>query len=151
MDQKQLLQIKELAAPIVEQEELFLVDIEEKGGNETVIWVYVDSEGDDINVDSCKKISRELEFVMDAHDLVRSSYRLNVSSPGLSRPLSDPRQYGKNRGRTVRIKFKDETGYEKVEGVLVQVTEQDIVVDTDDQSVTIPFGQIVETKVIPKL
>src|SRR5690625_4833476 len=102
MDTEQINIIKHLAEPIVEQEDLYLVDVEEKGADETVLWIYVDSEKQDVSIEACTNISRELGFVLDAHDVIQSGYRLNVSSPGLSRPLTDQRQYKKNKGRTLR-------------------------------------------------
>ncbi|MEX1062789.1 MAG: ribosome maturation factor [Balneolaceae bacterium] len=152
MDTEQINNIKELAEPIVEQEDLFVVDVEEKGSDETVLWIYVDSEKDDVSVESCTKISRELGFVIEAHEVVQSRYRLNVSSPGLSRPLTDLRQYRKNQGRITRIKFKSSEGYEKLEGVLKEVSDNIVEVEVDkNETRKIPFDSIVETKIIPKI
>ncbi|MEX0890203.1 MAG: ribosome maturation factor, partial [Balneolaceae bacterium] len=96
-------------------------------------------------------ISRELGFLLEAHDLIGSRYRLNVSSPGLSRPLTDRRQYGKNSGRTVRVRFKNGDQYERAEGVLVQVQDDGIEVEVGNDRKKIAFDAILETKVIPQL
>lgn len=152
MDAERINILKNLAEPIVEQEDLFLVDAEVKGANETVVWVYVDSEDKNVSVDACSKISRELGFVLDAHNVIETKYRLNVSSPGLSRSLSDPRQYKKNIGRVARIKFKSPDGYEKLEGVLKEVHNDNVVLEIkDDSDRTILFNEIVETKIIPQI
>jgi len=151
MDSELIKKVADLAKPIVEQEDLFLVDVEEKGGNETELWVYVDSQTGGVSLDACSRISRELTFLMDAHDLISSRYRFNVSSPGLSRPLTDVRQYGKNKGRTVRVRFKDGDGYKRIEGVLNDVTEEGIEVALEEGQKAIQFDAILETKVIPQL
>jgi ribosome maturation factor RimP len=152
MTSEQINEIKKLAQPIVEQEDLFLVDVEVKGGNETILWVYVDSENRYVSVEACTKISRELGFVLDAHDLITSKYRLNVSSPGLSRPLTDVRQYKKNTGRLARVKYKSPEGYVKLEGIIHEVSGDSIKLITDDESIkTIELDSIVETKIIPKI
>jgi ribosome maturation factor RimP len=152
MTTEQINEIKKLAQPIVEQEDLFLVDVEVKGGNETILWVYVDSENSYVSVEACTKISRELGFVLDAHDVITSKYRLNVSSPGLSRPLTDIRQYKKNRGRTAKVKYKTPEGYLKIEGVLHGISGDTIELIVNDQNVkTIELDSIVETKIIPKI
>jgi len=152
MDSEQIERIKEISKPIVEQEDLYLVDVAEEHSGEPVLWIYVDSEEGDVSVDACTRISRELGFVLDAHENVRSRYRLNVSSPGLSRPLSDIRQYRKNRGRVARIKYRDSDGYHKLEGVLKQVDPDRLEVETESgERHSVTFESIAETKIIPTL
>ncbi|MEX0770361.1 MAG: ribosome maturation factor RimP [Balneolaceae bacterium] len=142
--------IKKLAEPIVQQEDMFIVDVEIKGGNETVVWIFVDSEHGDVSVDSCTRISSELDFVLDAHEVFSTGYRLNISSPGLSRPLSDRRQYVKNLGRKARVKFKEPEGYRKLEGILSDISGDEIKIEMDKGDHTfIDFNKIVETKIIP--
>jgi len=147
-----LKRIEELALPLVEQENMFLVDIELKQQDMNVVWVYVDSEEGGVNLDVCSKISRELSFQVENEDIFPRSYRLNVSSPGLSRPLSDKRQYGKNIGRTVKVKYKQEGEYEKIEGILKEVTDNSVTIeDENGQTAIIDFKHLVETKIVPKI
>ena len=147
-----LKRIEELALPLVEQENMFLVDIELKQQDMNVVWVYVDSEEGGVNLDLCSKISRELSFQVENEDIFPKSYRLNVSSPGLSRPLSDKRQYAKNVGRTIKVKYKQEGEYEKTEGILKEVTDKTVTIeDESGKTVTTDFDNLVETKVVPKI
>ena len=147
-----LKRIEELALPLVEQENMFLVEIELKQQDMNVVWVYVDSEEGGVNLDVCSKISRELSFQVENEDIFPRSYRLNVSSPGLSRPLSDKRQYGKNIGRTVKVKYKQEGEYEKIEGILKEVTDNSVTIeDENGQTAIIDFKHLVETKIVPKI
>lgn len=146
-------QLKEIAEPVVEQEDMFLVDIEVKPASTKEVWVLVDSESGGINVDTCSKISRELAFLLEEKNLIGSAYRLNVSSPGLSRPLSDPRQYKKNSGRRVKVKYRSGDDYLTTEGELSNVisgTSFDVITD-DGSHKKIGFSDVVETKVIPKI
>ncbi|MGM0459542.1 MAG: ribosome maturation factor RimP [Bacteroidota bacterium] len=147
-----LKRIEELALPLVEQADMFLVDVELKQQEMNVVWVYVDSENGNINLEECSKISRELSFLVESEDLFPRAYRLNVSSPGLSRPLSDKRQYRKNVGRNVKVKYRNEDGYHKIEGVLKDVSDEFVKIeDENKQSVSVEFNQLVETKVVPKI
>lgn len=144
--------IEELALPLVEQEDMFLVDIEIKQQDMNVVWVYVDSAKGGVNLNVCSKISRELSFQVESEDIFPKSYRLNVSSPGLSRPLSDKRQYGKNKGRAVKVKYKQDGEYEKIEGILKDVTDDFVTIeDESGQAVTVEFDDLVETKIVPKI
>lgn len=144
--------ISELAESVLQTTDFFLVDVEIKGGNNPEVWVSVDAEDRGVNMDECAEISNELSFLMDAHEIFSGSYRINVSSPGLSRPLKDRRQYPKNKGRKAKFKFKDDGEYRKIEGVLDDISEQHIVIRLEDEStITVSFDDLVETKIIPSL
>jgi len=146
--------IHKLAEPIAAQHNMFVTDVEIKQHQGTVVWVNVDSEENTVNVDKCSKISRELDFLLDAHDVMKRSYRLNVSSPGLSKPLTDIRQYKKNIGRYARVKYKSEESYNTVEGILSEVTDMNIKIkpeNKDVKSFEIGFNELVETKILPKI
>jgi ribosome maturation factor RimP len=145
------LKIKELALPLAEEKGLFMVDVELKTGGGTEVWVYLDGEDRSVNIDECADISRELGFLIDAHELLGDKYRLNVSSPGLSRPLSDKRQYKKNKERTVKVRYwKSQDDVEKLEGIITGVTEEGVLVARDEKDQTeIPFESIIEAKIIP--
>jgi ribosome maturation factor RimP len=89
---------------------------------------------------------------MEAHELFEKKYRLNVSSPGLSRPLTDIRQYIKNKGRKAKVKYKNEDEYEKTEGIIVGVDEHGITLeDQDGKSVKVLFDDINEAKIVPNI
>lgn len=144
--------IAELADSVLANSELFLVDVEIKGASETVVWIYVDAEDRGVNMDECAELSNELGFLIEAHDLFRKKYRLNVSSPGLSRPLTDRRQFPKNKGRKTRVKYKDNGEYLKTEGILRDVGSGEIVIETEDGTrKSILFDQLVETRIIPNI
>lgn len=144
--------IKDLAEPLAAEHNHFVVDVELKtGGGQNEVWVLLDNESGGVNIDHCSKISKELGFLIEAHELFDNKYRLNVSSPGLSRPLSDKRQYKKNEGRVATIKFKNSSGeYQKIEGVITGVMDDIIAITNEEEVETeIPFEAIVETKIIP--
>ena len=147
-----LKRIKELAETLVSQTDMFLVDVELKQQEMNVVWVYVDSETGGVNLDECSRISRELSFMVESEELFVKSYRLNVSSPGLSRPLSDRRQFAKNRGRTAKVKYKQDDSYEKIEGILKDVSEDYVKIQHDkDKETSIRFEDLVETKIVPTI
>lgn len=145
--------IKDLAAPLVESKDLFVVDIEHKTGSGlNEVWLYLDAQDRGVNLDECADISRELGFLIEAHELFEKKYRLNVSSPGLSRPLSDVRQYKKNEGRKAKVKFKKEDEYDKAEGIIVGVDENGIMLeDQNGKSVKVLFDDIKEAKIVPNI
>ena len=144
--------IFELAQQCASSHSVFVVDVEIKHTTPIELWVYLDKEEEDLSIDVCTKISRELGFLLEAHDIELGRYRLNVSSPVLSRPLSDIRQYPKNIGRTCRVRYrKNSEEVEKVKGQISKVDSANIQLMVDDKSIEIPFAQIIEAKIIPTI
>ncbi|MFN1834012.1 ribosome maturation factor RimP [Balneola sp. MJW-20] len=145
--------ISELVAPLAEEKGMFLVDIDIKSGNKmTEVWIYLDAEDRGVNLDECADVSRELGFLLDAHETMTNKYRLNVSSPGLSRPLSDPRQYPKNIGRVAKVKYKEGDTYEKTVAILTDVNDERIVLtDEDENFIEIALPDINEIKIVPTI
>ena len=152
MQNETIKKISELTESVLSGTDFFLVDVEIKGSKEPVVWVYIDADDRGINMDECAKLSHELSFLMDAHEMFPGGYRINVSSPGVTRPLSDKRQFPKNKGRKTKVKYKVDGEYIKVEGILQDVDEHDIAIRRNDGSVLkLQYEQLVETKIIPTI
>jgi len=107
-----------------------------------------------IGIDDCVAISRHVGFHLEEENVIETAYTLEVSSPGLDTPLTLPRQYVKNIGRTLGIKMADGT---KREGKLSSITEDAIVIEeqtkvkgkkAEQVESVIPINQITETKVL---
>ncbi|WP_138429961.1 ribosome maturation factor RimP [Fodinibius saliphilus] len=142
--------IAEVAESVLATTDFFLIDVEIKGGDTPEVWISIDASDRGVNMDECADVSNEISFLMDAHDIFSGKYRMNVSSPGLSRPLVDRRQYPKNEGRKAKVKYKENGEYCKVEGVLHEILEDEIIIELEDEStLAVPFDDLVETKIIP--
>ncbi len=103
----------------------FLVAIEQQNN---AIRIFIDSDSG-INFEKCQKISRYLESVFDENSWFGENYILEVSSPGISRPLKFPRQFLKNKGRELDVVFLDGT---KTTGVIVEVSDSGITLNRTD-------------------
>ncbi|MFQ5586553.1 MAG: ribosome maturation factor RimP, partial [Thermodesulfobacteriota bacterium] len=102
--------VKALAEPLACERGLELVDVEfqqERGG--WVLRLYIDKEGG-VTLDDCQGMSRELGTLLDVKDVIDGSYNLEVSSPGLNRPLTSEIDFNRYRGETVRVKVKEALG-----------------------------------------
>ena len=133
--------------------DVFFVSISVRTGNAIEVLLDKDS---GLNVEDCKKVSRHVESSLDRE---KEDFSLEVSSPGVGKPLVVHRQYLKNVGRTVKV--KDSEG-EKYEGDLAEVSETGIVLKYQEKevlpgkkkkewvekSVTLAFDNIKETKVV---
>lgn len=121
----------------------FLVGVELKKGNPGQLWVFLDSEYADVTIEQCSRISRELSEWLDREDVIDGGFRLNVSSPGLDRPLTDVRQYAKNIGRQCRVSTTENEKDVIYQGELTDVLEDAVLI-----SVTSKKGRTMETKKI---
>ena len=101
--------IKEWLTPLLDEKNLFLVDVKISMGKK--IEVYVDSD-EGIHIDECAGISRFLEKHLDGSGIVPDNYILEVSSPGMDNPLRVPRQYRRRIGRVLEIVKSDGTDLE---------------------------------------
>lgn len=134
---------------VIRASDLFVVDVEVKGSQSNrIVSVFLDSESGNITLDRCVLISKELQLLLDASGWHEKAYTLNVSSPGLDRPLKDPRQYVSNTGRRARVRYRKEDTEAEIMGVLAGVNDGHAVLETDSGNVEIAFEDIMETRII---
>ena len=95
---------EELIMPLIEQHQFDLVDVEyvKEGGN-WYLRAYIDKPGG-ITVDDCELVSRALSDLPDEHDFIEDAYILEVSSPGLGRPLKKDKDFARSIGEEVDVK-----------------------------------------------
>lgn len=143
--------INELAVSVIEDTDMFLVDLEIKGSDSNpIIWIYVDTQEGGVNIDQCAKVSKQLVFLVESHEVITGKFTLNVSSPGLDRPLKDRRQYAKNTGRKAAVVHSVDGESKKLNGVLVEVRESGIVLEADKgKRHEITWDDLAETKILP--
>jgi ribosome maturation factor RimP len=97
--------IREVVVPILSSMGLELVDLELSGhGHRGHLRIYIDKPGG-VNVDDCEQVSRYVGHALDAADPIPNAYLLEVSSPGLDRPLRKAEDYRRSVGKLVRLKL----------------------------------------------
>ena len=123
---------EKLLQPIIEQYSYELVDVEfvKEAGN-WYLRVYADKEGG-ITVDDCEIISRALSDKLDAEDFISESYILEVSSPGLGRPLKKEKDFVRSRGQEVEVHlYKPLNKQKQFEGILSDFSETEIILELE--------------------
>ena len=100
-------ELLDLVEPILDDAGFELVDLEFKQeGPEWFLRIFIDKEGG-INLDDCAEISREVSAILEVEDIIDRAYRLEVSSPGLDRPLKKPEDFDRFAGERVKVKTLD--------------------------------------------
>jgi ribosome maturation factor RimP len=135
-----------ILGPLLKAEGFSLVDVEYKWGRGGwVLRAFIDKEGG-VTLDDCARVSWEFGQLLDVEDVIPTSYRLEVSSPGLDRPLKKEADFVRYSGRRVRIKTKDQvSGRRNFKGDLLGCAEGKVMVQVEGSEVfTIPFSSILK-------
>lgn len=126
------------------------------GSAQAVLRVYIDHENG-IKVDDCEAVSRQLSGVLDVEDPISGHYDLEVSSPGLDRPLFTVKQIERQRGSRIRVRLEQKLdGRRNFEGEVLEVSDdgQTLVLSLDDgrepYRVELPTEQIESARVVPE-
>ncbi|MBR6349448.1 MAG: ribosome maturation factor RimP [Lachnospiraceae bacterium] len=127
-----------LLVPILEENHFELVDVEYvKEGNDFYLRGYIDKEGS-IAVDDCEMVSRAFEKKLDEEDFITDPYILEISSPGLTRPLKKERDYQRNIGKPVEIHlYKPLNKQKDFCGILKAFDGDTVTIDEDGQEITL--------------
>ena len=139
-------EVESLIAPSFEAEGLDLVEltVQEKKGT-VLIRVLADRPSGGITIAECSHLNREISGLLDEHENLRDRYALELSSPGIDRPLRTTKDFTRVLGRKLRVilsePLADRTPTEYV-GVLKEAGEDKIVLDAAEEEVAIPRGQI---------
>ncbi|MDZ7268281.1 MAG: ribosome maturation factor RimP [candidate division KSB1 bacterium] len=127
---------------VVERFGLDFIDLELKGGRSNkVVRIIVDADGG-VKLDTCAALSQAISDELDAGDLVPGRYRLEVSSPGVDRPLRTLRDFQRNLGRTVRLHRRGLEAPRELEGVIETVTAESLVLTTASGRRAMPWPEI---------
>jgi ribosome maturation factor RimP len=145
--------VRQLAAPLAAEEGMELVDVEfGGGGGRQILRIYIDRQGG-VSLEDCTSVSRALSAALDVEDPLQGSYDLEVSSPGLDRPLRTPEHFQKYAGEKVRVKtfgpLPECENRKTFVGILKGYENGKVVVDVDGKVFNVPHGQVSKANVEP--
>ena len=144
---------EELAAtlePTVERLGYELVDLELRlAGRDGLVRLYIDKV-DGIGLEDCEKVSRAVSALLDVEDPVPGNYNLEVSSPGLDRKLTKSEHFQRFIGHMVKVKLRMPLdGRRRFRGELLSQNEENIVVEVDSRSYSLPLTMIDTARLVP--
>lgn len=119
-------------------------------GRHSVLRLYIDApEG--VNVDDCARVSRQVSAVLDVEDPLADQYTLEVSSPGMDRPLYTLEQFQRYVGEQVNVRLRVSfEGRRRFNGRLVGVEGDDVVVQVEDHEYLLPIDMIDKANLVPR-
>lgn len=125
-----------------------LIDTVIRGDNNLrIVEVYIDSEKG-VTVDDCSKISREINQLFDKEDLIGSNYRLDVSSPGVDRPLKFLAQYLKHINRKFEVEYLDNEENKKITAALIRINGDLLFFQSKTSELKINYKDIIKAKIL---
>ncbi len=141
--------VHELAEPVAESVGVELVEVEVKGqkGRRVLRLVIDGDEG--VDVDQIAAVSRGVSELLDKDDdVILGAYTLEVTSPGVDRPLTEPRHFARNVGRYVKVEHEADGAPTETEGKLAEADEHEVVLNVKGRMVKIPLDTVERAKVV---
>ncbi|MCU7797425.1 MAG: ribosome maturation factor RimP [Candidatus Thiodiazotropha sp. (ex Myrtea spinifera)] len=130
--------------------ELVGIEMVSQGKGGILLRIYIDH-ADGITLDDCVEVSHQVSGVLDVEDPIKENYRLEVSSPGLDRPLFELAHFERYKGSKVRVKTQSKIeNRHRFTGVLGGVEENQVLIEEDGTLYRIPIELIDSARVVPE-
>ncbi len=142
--------IKERIEPVLDKLNVYLIDLtasKVKNANKYIFYIDKDTY---VTVDDCSIVSRELEKILIDEKLISENDQIEVSSPGVDRPLKFLRQYPKHKEKYFSVTFRKDDNIITKELVLKDVIDEKLIFDDRGNSIEINFSDIIKAKTLIK-
>lgn len=142
--------LQQLLEPVIENlgYELVLLEYSPSTKN-AMLRLYIDAAAG-ITLDDCERVSKEVSATLDVEDPIRTAYRLEVSSPGLDRPLVKPAHYQRFMGEQAKLQLiAPLNGRRRFIGFIRAVDDNTLKLETEEGLVDIPLADIERSRLVP--
>jgi ribosome maturation factor RimP len=149
LEEKVVEEVENCIEEILNNEGIELIDVEyRKEPNGRVLRILIDKEGG-VNIDECGKISRQLSDILDVKDVIPFAYTLEISSPGLNRPLRKENDFKRFIGEKITLRTGDYFNDRKnFQGILIDYKEGTIYLDIEGKNFAIPHSIVKKANLI---
>ena len=141
----------DMLTPTVEALKLELLGIEfAQSGSRALLRLYIDVEGRLVNIEDCEAVSREVAAILDVNDPITSKYTLEVSSPGIDRPLFKPAHFARFMGEQAKVNLRlPQNTRRRVQGRIAKVEGDMLTIAEDKVEFEIAFDNIEKARLVP--
>lgn len=141
--------LAEIVTPVIEDLGFELVRIRLMGGNTATLQVMAERPGGGIEVDECAAISTAISATLDVEDPILDTYTLEVSSPGIDRPLTRLKDFADFEGYEAKLETQDlVAGRKRFKGTLAGVDGQEVLINIEEGTVGLDFEWLAEAKLV---
>ncbi|HMB56653.1 MAG TPA: ribosome maturation factor RimP [Arenimonas sp.] len=147
-------EIVEMLTPVVASLGIELLGVEfAPTGNSAMLRLYIDVEGRKVAIEDCEAVSREVSALLDVNDPISSEYTLEVSSPGIDRPIFTPAQFARLIGEQAKVTLRlPQEGRRRLQGKIVRVDGNTIVIEeTGKGELSLAHDNIEKARLVPDL
>ena len=146
-----LVHLWELFEPVVTGMGYDLIEIEHfPNPKHGVLRLYIDKEGG-VTIDDCSDVSQQISALIDVEDPVKGQFNLEISSPGMDRPLRRLKDFKRFTGSKVKLKTNVPfDGQRNFTGQLLGADEDYVVIETDTEEVSIPMSAVDKARIVPQ-
>jgi ribosome maturation factor RimP len=138
-----------IVEPVIEGMGFRLVRLRLMGGKRTTLQVMAERPDGTMEIEDCAELSRALSAVLDVEDPIASEYMLEVSSPGIDRPLTRLGDFARWSGFVARVEAEELIdGRRRFKGTLGGVENGEILIETDQGPARVPFDQLADAKLV---
>ncbi|MGM0499380.1 MAG: ribosome maturation factor RimP [Bacillota bacterium] len=137
--------VTDFVLPIAHSEDLNLIEVEFlKEGSDWILRIFLENKDGDLTIEECEKVSRSLSMILDEEDPIDKSYILEVSSPGIERPLKTEADFERFQGELIAVKtFKKINGKKEFIGTLEKFEDDNITLTLkNDEEITIDYSLV---------
>ena len=146
-------EIQEMLAPTVETLGLELLGVEfVPSTNSALLRLYIDVEGRHVGIEDCEAVSREISALLDLNDPIATEYTLEVSSPGVDRPLFSVAQFARFIGETAKVSLRlPQDGRRRLQGRIVSAADGAIVIAEEKGEYTLAWENVEKARLVADL
>jgi ribosome maturation factor RimP len=137
----------DIIEPLLEKMGVELVELQYNRSKRSSIRLFVWEESG-ISLDRCTEISRDVSELLDRKNIIDGRYVLEVSSPGIDRPLKTKRDFQRQIGRTVKVTLSQNDSTTTVQGSLISVSDRIVTLNEDKKQYNVELDKIVKAKVV---
>src|SRR6201994_1361794 len=143
-------QLSRVIEPVITGQGYELVDVEWKNESGWILRVFIDKPSSAVGLDDCANVSRELSAVLDVEDPIPVAYSLEVSSPGLNRPLKKAADFARFIGKKAKIRTRRPVGDTRrnFSGTLVAAEAGKVKIDVGDQVCEVPVDDVEKANLV---
>jgi ribosome maturation factor RimP len=121
-----------------------------RAGKHSTLRIYIDSENG-VEIEDCADVSRQVSAVLDVEDPITNEYNLEVSSPGMDRPLFKPEHYNQVLGQTITIKLQmPQNDRRNFKGTLQSCDERSFVMAVDNEEFELAYDNVLKANLVPE-